>query len=168
MATKDYSSKQESTIARYLGWSVVSGSGSRDCHPGDIQSESWLGECKTHVNPNTKICFIEDVWRKISDEAASKFKYPVLFVDDGSQSVERTWCMYKVSSVHSSELFERPFPFKYIKNISFYHSALLCECRQCRIDDQVSSDNIVFTAALGGQKVGIIRLPVFAEVFGGE
>lgn len=36
MATKDYSSKQESMVAEYLGWKTVVGSGARDFHYGDI------------------------------------------------------------------------------------------------------------------------------------
>lgn len=96
-SNKYYSNKQEKLIADMLGWKVVSGSGSRSTHPGDIESEDWLGECKTHKTPKHKIKFDHNVWKKIVDEAASKFKFPVLFVDDGSQTQLHTWCMFKIT-----------------------------------------------------------------------
>lgn len=91
---KHYSSKQEKTIANALGWKVVSGSGSRSGHPGDVVSEEWLGECKTHVSPGHKIQFYQSVWNKLSDEAFAMHKFPVLFVDDGSQNLKNTWCLF--------------------------------------------------------------------------
>ena len=84
---KYYSNKQETTVASYLGWSVVTGSGSRSTLPGDIQSDEWLGECKTHETTGHKIIFYHSVWTKLQDEAISKYKFPALFVDDGSQKV---------------------------------------------------------------------------------
>ncbi len=92
---KYYSDRQEHMIADYLGWSVVSGSGARSTLPGDIRSEDWLGECKTHKTPGQMISFKHKVWKKIQDEASSKFKFPALFVDDGSQTVENTWVMHR-------------------------------------------------------------------------
>ena len=47
--TKFYSERQEKYIANQLGWDVVTGSGARDCHPGDVKSDAYLGECKTHT-----------------------------------------------------------------------------------------------------------------------
>lgn len=96
LSSKYFSSKQEKMIANSLGWSVVSGSGSRNLHPGDIQSDEWLGECKTHEKPGHKITFYKSVWDKIVDEAISKYRFPALFVDDGSQTVENTWVMFNV------------------------------------------------------------------------
>ena len=93
-STKYFSNKQEKLVADSLGWSVVSGSGARGLHPGDVQSEDWMGECKTHETPGHKIVFYSSVWKKIVDEASSHFKFPVLFVDDGSQKIENTWCMF--------------------------------------------------------------------------
>lgn len=95
MSYKDFSVKQENMIADSLGWHRVSGSGSRHTYPGDVESESWLGECKTHVEPSDRIIFKLNVWNKLFDEATSKFKYPVLFVDDGTQRQESTWCLLK-------------------------------------------------------------------------
>ena len=91
---KDSSKLQESSIANFLGWKVVSGSGSR-FEPGDISSDNWLGECKTHVEGGHRIEFHKNVWEKIKIEAMSKFKMPVYFVDDGSQSLKHTWVMFK-------------------------------------------------------------------------
>ena len=103
-STKYYSTKQENLIADYLGWKVVTGSGARAFHPGDVVSDQWLGECKTHTEPFSNLRFDFDVWTKISREAASQFKKPVLFVDDGSQTIERTWCLFDVSSYSLREI----------------------------------------------------------------
>lgn len=94
MNKKDYSTLHETTVANFLGWSRVSGSGARPNHPGDIVSEEWLGECKTHIRRGEKIKFEYKVWRKLLDEASSQFKRPAYFSDDGSQSVGTTWVMF--------------------------------------------------------------------------
>ena len=93
---KLYSDRQEITVANYLGWEQVTGSGARPTFVGDIVSESWLGECKTHISPGHKIIFRFDVWDKLDKEASSRFKDPVLIVDDGSQKVENTYVMLKL------------------------------------------------------------------------
>lgn len=103
---KFYSDKQEKMIAGYMSssldvWKQVTGSGSRPNHPGDVVSSQWLGECKTHITSGNKIIFIFDVWNKISNEASSCFKHPVLFTDDGSQDLNRTYSMIKIDNMLS-------------------------------------------------------------------
>ena len=93
---KEFSDIQESRIANYLGWSKVVGSGSRNFHPGDVVSDRWLGECKTHARSGYNLVFKFDVWDKISEEATSQFKYPVLFTDDGSLDIKNTYCMIQI------------------------------------------------------------------------
>lgn len=99
MSTKDFSKVQEQRIADYLNWRVVPGSGARDFNPGDIESDDWLGECKTHVNPTDTIVFYRKFWDKICQEAESKFKYPALFVDCGTQKVGDTWVLFDTGRV---------------------------------------------------------------------
>ena len=91
MPTKDFSCKHEKEVAKYLGWKVVSGSGARPFNPGDVVGDRFLGECKTHVQELEHITFHIDDWKKIQKEALSQFKVPVLFVDDGTQFIKRTW-----------------------------------------------------------------------------
>ncbi|MCM1226161.1 MAG: hypothetical protein NC320_01890 [Clostridium sp.] len=91
--TKYYSNKQEHMIADCLGWSVVAASGARRFEPGDIRSDDYLGECKTHMSEQSDIVIYKDVWRKISSEAVSVMKRPVLFVDNGTQKIKNTWCV---------------------------------------------------------------------------
>lgn len=91
--TKYYSLKQERMIANYLGWSVVVASGARTFNPGDICSKDYLGECKTHMSKRSQIAIKKSVWRKISSEAMSTFKKPILFVDNGTQKIKDTWCV---------------------------------------------------------------------------
>jgi hypothetical protein len=124
-ATKHFSNIQENMIADYLNWDVVVGSGARNFHPGDIISDRYLGECKTHVERTAKIYFNHSVWLKIKSEAMSKFKVPVVFTDNGTQNLRHTWCIisardcdclnelntFKIKSKHinvnESELFEK-------------------------------------------------------------
>ena len=73
--------------------SAVSASGARPFNPGDIKSENWLCECKTHTKPTDKITITKSVWEKLSNEAKSVMKRPVLFVDNGTQKIEDTWAI---------------------------------------------------------------------------
>ena len=92
---KVFSSKQEHLIPDYLSWKVVSGSGARHTLPGDVCSDEWLGECKTHTTPCHTIIFQLSHWKKIEAEATAKFLQPALFVDSGRQTVEDTWVLFK-------------------------------------------------------------------------
>lgn len=105
-STKFYSMKQESAIASALGWSRVTGSGARINYPGDVCSDEWMGECKTHTTPGHPVIFNFAVWDKIEKEAMSQFKQPILFVDDGSQDLAKTWCMIDVTRMTIPETVE--------------------------------------------------------------
>lgn len=94
-STKSFSTLQESSIARYLGWDTVPASGARSFHPGDIECETWLGECKTHTTEISSIVFDIKVWKKLAIEAMSLGKRPVLFVDNGTQNIHKTWVMFE-------------------------------------------------------------------------
>lgn len=94
MSTKDFSNAQEHMIAKYLGWKVVSGSGARPFHVGDVWSDEWLGECKTHVKVGDKVTFYAQHWRKICREADSCMKKPILITDFGTQQPEDTFVVF--------------------------------------------------------------------------
>ena len=94
---KYFSNRQESMIANYLGWKQIGGSGSRPFAPGDVNSYQWLGECKTHDTETTNIVFLKRHWLKICEEAWSKNRFPVLFVDNGTQLSQNTWVMAPLS-----------------------------------------------------------------------
>jgi len=93
MTTKDKSYIQEKMIANYLGWDVVSGSGARPHHPGDIKSDEWLGECKTHMKEVSIIHFDFRVYNKLMNEAMSQMRKPVLFVDNGVSDSRNTYVL---------------------------------------------------------------------------
>ena len=97
VTNKEASTKQESMIAKSLAWKTVTGSGSTPFRKGDVVSDKWLGECKTHTSSGHKIVFDLDVWSKIKDEAQVHNRFPVLFVDDGSQKLSETWACFQVS-----------------------------------------------------------------------
>lgn len=163
MSTKDYSSKQEKMIADYLGWRVVKGSGARACHPGDIIGDDWLGECKTHTKPDQPIFFSADVWSKIQEEAVFQHRNPVLFADDGSQTIEKTWCMFNHFAVEEGWV-KRPLGKKFIKNFTMKHEDL----KSFYPIWDIVSDNvepICYLAGLGRYSVVILPLPLFRYMF---
>ena len=126
--TKFYSSKQEKLVADYNVWEVVSGSGAR-FQPGDVRSAVWLGECKTHSESDHKILFERKVWDKICREAMSQLRAPVLFVDDGSQSISQTWCMIPVSKVPVTDpaVVASPFPHPVRVNVTLSSDTALAK-----------------------------------------
>lgn len=119
MATKDHSSIQEHTVADALGWEVVSGSGARPCTPGDVKSDKWLGECKTHQDAGHRIFFDTEVWQKIQHEADISHRSPALIVDDGSKDLNHTWVLCRDVSVSHFDLAMADPNFTIRKNISF-------------------------------------------------
>lgn len=86
-------------IADYLGWSVVVASGARPFNLGDIKSSEYLCECKTHMSKQERIIIKKSVWKKISSEADGMLRKPVLFIDNGTQTVENTWCVIRKPKV---------------------------------------------------------------------
>lgn len=160
MSTKDYSTKQEKMIASYLGWNVVPASGARDFHPGDIRSDRWLGECKTHQVSGNKIIFRKDVWKKICEEAQSQFKIPALFVDDGSQKIENTWVIFP-----SHACIQKPFRSRKVQ--SFVKVNLTCTCKELEEIVLTTADIQVFNFDNKIVNVCLCNLIKFEEMFGG-
>lgn len=160
--TKFYSSIQESQIADYLGWKVVTGSGARDCYPGDIQSDKFLGECKTHMKVTDKIIFYMDHWKKISDEASSRFKFPVLFVDDGSQLIDNTWLLTLDCAFNRRDVTRYNFPYDRKTNIIMPSNEM-----KAVIDTLTDSNKspVIFVIDVDGRNLAITDLPTFAKVF---
>lgn len=152
MATKDYSIKQEKMIANYLEWDCVVASGARPCHPGDLTSDYWLGECKTHVTAESRIKFSFREWEKICEEAASKGKFAVLFVDDGSQKAFRTWCMIDAKTA--------PFEFK---PLPIYTTVAKCSLflTSEHMNDCDASELKALKFEFNGKRVLIMRLETF-------
>jgi len=93
MNKKQSSNKQEKMVADYMGWKVVTGSGSRPFNPGDVNGYNFLVECKTHIEEQVNIVFYKKHWKKISEESLSKHRYPVLITDNGTQRAANTWVM---------------------------------------------------------------------------
>lgn len=162
--TKYYSEKQETMIAESLGWQVVSGSGSRACHPGDIVSDEWLGECKTHTLPTDRIVFKLHDWKKICDEAAQVFKYPVLFTDDGSQKLQTTWCMIKLISIPPLNRQIRIITSEQavsVKSLSIDFRELLYRYSRIFGYDTIG----IFQYTWNNESVGILPLTKFIQLF---
>ena len=101
MTNKEASYKQEHMVANYMGWRVVSGSGARPFKPGDITSDHFLVECKTHTELQDRICFKRKHWEKIAIEAQSSTKFPILVTDNGTQDSKYTWVMLPLRIINN-------------------------------------------------------------------
>lgn len=160
LTSKQASLRQEDNIASYLGWHRVTGSGARPTFVGDVESSSWLGECKTHVRPYQKIHFDLKIWNKIADEATAVFKTPVYFVDDGSQLVSKTWAVFR--PVTSFYIFDRtPYPFKVTNSLNFVHSQMR------KFISLHSKSDVVMFFMWEGQEFWLTTLETFASIVGG-
>lgn len=141
-------------IADYLGWECVVASGARACHPGDITCDNWLGECKTHITSGNRIKFMYKEWCKICEEATSKFKFPVLFVDDGSQKEFNTWCMVDAKTAPFETV---PDKFRTVSRSSLFLTDSLkesCDATPTRI----------LRFNFNGNDVYVLRLSTFREL----
>lgn len=165
MTTKDYSTKQENMVATSLGWRTVTGSGSRDFHKGDVVSELFLGECKTHVKISGKLIFYKSHWEKITKEAQESLRYPVLFTDNGSQKLNKTWCLYSniVNSHKEIEKFvESPFSSQVNLNIDID----LLESMYDYFSKQEKDRVVVLIVNFNGTKLRLVPLTTFILLFG--
>lgn len=159
--TKYYSTIQENTIANFLGWKVVAGSGARDLSPGDIIGESFLGECKTHTKKVDNIVFFADVWKKICEEAFSRFKYPALFVDNGTQQLSDTWVLTLSHSINLNKCTKYKLPTTVDVNIVFEHEYLSSIVSNI---EHIYNKVPAFSTHFVDTNVVIMRLTDFSEV----
>lgn len=148
LTNKEASAKQEKMIADYLGWYIVPGSGSRHNYPGDIYSDEWLGECKTHLTETNKIAFHINHWNKICNEAISQFKTPVLFVDNGSRGIKYTLCLLKPN-------FEGIFKINNSPNIKINKSSITVSIDAI---DELKDENSIITFKIDNIEYGITTL----------
>lgn len=149
---KIYSDKQEKLVAKHTNGRQISGSGARPFAPGDVESDEWLFECKTHTTPGHKISFKEDVWKKIQEEAMMRHKYPAYVVDDGSQLASNQKVLF--SNCPEDLL---PFPKQDIQK--FVKAAITF-----RLEDTPSS-SVIYRADWCGKEVYIVSLKYFEEIF---
>lgn len=165
-ATKYFSSRQETRISSALGWEVVSGSGARDFHPGDIIGPNWLGECKTHVTSGQKIKFDLKVWNKICEEALAKFRYPMLVVDDGTQLNSHAWVMYPADSIIGIKCVELPWTKIVKTNVVFDGDALRTSYNTMRAELGLDGLNAVYRVPFGSKFVYVCPFDTFCAMFG--
>lgn len=164
MATKDYSTKQEKIVAEYLGWKRVSASGARSFNPGDICSDCWLGECKTHIKSKDTIIFKKRDWDKISSEAHSVFKNPVLFSDNGTQDLRKTFCMFNLDTsgfYPVTKILDADISISCANNIMFSVNEMVCELQQ-------SCLNPVICIKVDGTNIGITNISIFSDLISGR
>lgn len=135
MSTKDFSSAQERAVSKFLGWNVVPASGGARFSTGDVVSDKFLGECKTHENAGSKVTFRQDVWRKICDESMVMSRNPVLICDDGSRSTRRTYCLVRspadLSFLPTSDFSVRKYDVSFKKHLNFDADRLYSKFKRC-------------------------------------
>lgn len=162
MNNKYYSNRQEKMIAQYLGWGQVVGSGSRPFTPGDVNEYRWLGECKTHDTERSNIIFMKCHWLKILGESMSKGRYPVLFVDNGTQLAKNTWVMVSLG------LFDPTIVniIDGLKNRATKGNSLnfdLAETKALYKSQSVKDKVNVFTIRWEGRDLAVLPLSVFGD-----
>lgn len=166
--TKYFSEKQEKMIANELGGYPVGLSGAGPANPGDVKTYDWLVECKTHTKPDQSIVFDVNVWKKIQDEAMAIHRKPVLVADDGSQSINRTWCMCRSNNVILTGLISTDLPVKVRKNVSCKHDKLSDGLKAAT--KGITASNSFFSGAVyelnfGNTDVVIMPFKLFKELF---
>lgn len=168
--TKKFSKKQEKMIANELGGYPVGMSGAGPANPGDVRTYEWLVECKTHTSPDHSILFDLSVWKKIENEAMGIHRKPVLIVDDGSQTLKKTWCLCKASSINLSGVLSTDLPGKIRKNISIKHDKLvngLKAISKVKIseDSFYDTSNVVYETKWADEEVVVMPFTAFKEIF---
>ena len=158
MNNKIYSNRQEKMVADYMGWRVVSGSGSRPFRPGDVKNDNYLVECKTHTKERENIIFYKKHWEKIVIESRAVNKYPALIVDDGSQRVENTWVMIPRRVIPT----ETSNQVLHLVNTSTSHNTVTFSNREAKdIYKLISTDNSginFFEDSFGDEPLAILSL----------
>lgn len=103
-STRYYSNIQEKNVANFLSGKVVAGSGSDKFAPGDVKTDKYLIECKTHVKETNIIEFQSSHWDQIVSEAARCGRFPVLCVDNGTQKIETTFILTNEHSINIDDV----------------------------------------------------------------
>ena len=136
------------------------------CAPGDVKTYDWLIECKTHAEPDKPILFNLDVWKKIENEAMGMQRKPVLIVDDGSQSINKTWCLCRASNINLRATISTQLPMTIRKNISCKHDKLESALKQ-QTKGAIGEfyTNAVFEVNWGDEEVVVLPFCVFKEIF---
>lgn len=154
--TKYYSSLQERTIAEFFGWKTVAASGARPFNPGDIKSPRWLAECKTHTDEVERVVISKSVWQKLTNEARSVRKTPILFIDNGTQKIENTWAVLPAKCLEGKEFEVVDGPFRISdRQITFRHNDMKNLFRRKRASTALSinSDTLYLVRALDIQEI---------------
>ena len=163
---KEFSSRQEKLVADALGGYQIGGSGAMPTAPGDVKTYDWLVECKTHTTPDHPIFFDEDVWKKINNEAMGTSRKPVLVVDDGSQKLEKTWCLCNSRNLNLSSTVTIDLPCAIRKNISCKHGKLAEAIKKTAETALVSFyDSVAFELTWGESEICIMPFNTFKELF---
>ena len=85
MNTREFSSKQESRVAKLLNGKVVANSGATKFNKGDVIVDKMLIECKTSTTEKSSFSIKKEWLKKNKEEAfESGLNYSALAIDFGS------------------------------------------------------------------------------------
>lgn len=167
-STKTFSNRQEKLIAKELDGCQVGGSGAAPCVPGDVRTDEWLIECKTHTKPDQSIFFDLQVWEKIKKEAMGTHRKPALIVDDGSQTLQKTWCLCRAANLNLGSTLLTDFPATIRKNVSCKHDKLSSKLKLA-IKGSIMPDAFYITYGFevewAGETVIILPFESFKELY---
>ena len=161
---KIFSSKQENMVAKYMGWKVVTGSGSRPFAPGDVNGENFLVECKTHNDEQENIVFYKKHWIKISEEARAKHRFPALVVDNGTQDLSNTWVMLPKRILFEDDVFKifgLVNTARTDSTITFKHAVATSLYKSGYAEDKIN----YFPEWCNGEQVAIMPLTEFRKYY---
>ena len=86
----------------------------------------------------------------------------MLFVDDGSQKVENTWCLFRYIPVKPSDAIVISYPYRIDTNLNFDSDKLKKYIKEITN----SSDSVILDLNLCGEVLGLTTLTSFAKMFG--
>ena len=84
MNTREFSSKQESRVAKLLNGKKVANSGATKFNKGDVRTDRFLIECKTATSEKSSFSIKKEWLKKNKEEAfESGLRYSALAIDFG-------------------------------------------------------------------------------------
>ena len=94
MATRDFSKKQENTVAKYIDGKTTPNSGATGFSKGDILTQDTIVECKTKTKP-TETHSIKKEWiETLKKECVSMgYLYWALVLDFGTQELKDQYAL---------------------------------------------------------------------------
>lgn len=94
MATRDFSKKQETTVAKYIDGKTTPNSGATGFSKGDILTQDTIVECKTKTKPSETHSIKKEWIETLKKECVSMgYLYWALVLDFGTQELKDQYAL---------------------------------------------------------------------------